>query len=104
MPVRAATPRTTEESSSRPTPPTHRTPLPKERDIECWAMSLDRLVARRNLVASSAGVPLYCSSDCERAGPVCDFCVHYRFNGDAAGWHTGEGVCAHPEHPGPMDP
>ncbi len=61
-------------------------------------------MARRNLVASSAGVPLYCSSDCEQAGPVCDFCVHYRFNGDAAGWYTGEGVCAHPEHPGPMDP
>jgi hypothetical protein len=30
-------------------------------------------------IEHDACLPLYCSEGCERTGPVCDFCIHYRF-------------------------
>lgn len=36
--------------------------------------------------------------------PICDFCVHYDFNGDEQGAYTDEGRCVHPAHPHPAEP
>ena len=47
---------------------------------------------------------LFCSAGCEHTGPVCDFCVYYRFNGDSEGFYIDEGRCTHPAHPMPMRP
>jgi len=37
---------------------------------------------------------------------ICDFCIHYAFNGldGNNSIYTGDGRCLHPEHPGPRDP
>lgn len=40
---------------------------------------------------------------CEpEVGPVCDFCKHFDFNGDATGAYTGDGWCR--LHKEPRDP
>lgn len=31
-----------------------------------------------------------CNADCE---PLCDFCIHYDFNGNEDGAYTGDGYC-----------
>lgn len=38
------------------------------------------------------------------AGPLCDFCVWFDFNGDQEGVYLGLGRCTHSEHPRPEDP
>lgn len=35
----------------------------------------------------------YCSQDCKETGAICDFCIHYNFNGDEEGSYTGDGYC-----------
>jgi hypothetical protein len=49
-------------------------------------------------------VTLFCSPGCERTGPVCDFCIFFRFNGDSEGYYIGKGMCTYPTHQGPTDP
>ena len=44
-----------------------------------------------------------CSPRDSRAA-ICDFCKHYRFNGDAEGTYVGDGRCEHPDHPAPREP
>ena len=45
---------------------------------------------------------VYCCKECEQTGPVCDYCAHYDFNGDANGFYTGDGWCKF--HEKPIDP
>jgi hypothetical protein len=35
----------------------------------------------------------FCNDECEHLGAICDFCVHYDFNGDEDGTYTGDGWC-----------
>jgi len=35
---------------------------------------------------------VYCNDDCEKVGPICDFCVHYR-DDRTNGYFQGEGHC-----------
>lgn len=37
--------------------------------------------------------------DCERIGPVCDYCVHFYFNVGVNGAYTGDGYCRFHERP-----
>ena len=48
--------------------------------------------------------PTYCGPNCEETGPICDFCKHYDFNGDATGAYTGDGFCnLHKRESDPID-
>ena len=50
-----------------------------------------------------------CGKGCK---PLCDFCIHYAFNGEphvgldgsVALVYVGKGECKHPDHPGRREP
>lgn len=35
----------------------------------------------------------YCSEECKKIGPMCDFCKFYDFNGDKYGFYIERGYC-----------